>query len=145
MAEHSFGGPWTERKLKCLRDYLSAYRTIFTGNPKARYFSTWYIDAFAGTGSRTTAADTNPSSVSVPAPVFIWIDPGCGKAIAGVVVRCSPPRSSSTTFAAAELSQIQCTARWPRSGTLQAGLATRFLRSTSTALSRARCTETVPE
>jgi hypothetical protein len=38
MVEHSFGGPWTERKLKCLRDYLSAYRTIFTGNPRARYF-----------------------------------------------------------------------------------------------------------
>jgi three-Cys-motif partner protein len=57
MVEHSFGGPWTERKLKCLRDYLSAYRTIFDGNPKARYFRTWYVDAFAGTGSRTTAAD----------------------------------------------------------------------------------------
>jgi three-Cys-motif partner protein len=54
MAEHAFGGPWTERKLKCLRDYLSAYRTIFTGNEKARYFRTWYVDAFAGTGSRTT-------------------------------------------------------------------------------------------
>ena len=53
MVEHSFGGPWTERKLRCLRDYLKAYRTIFTGNQKARYFSTWYVDAFAGTGSRT--------------------------------------------------------------------------------------------
>jgi three-Cys-motif partner protein len=52
MANHSFGGPWTERKLKCLRDYLNAYRTIFTGNPKARYFRTWYVDAFAGTGTR---------------------------------------------------------------------------------------------
>ena len=58
MVELSFGGPWTERKLKCLRDYLSAYRTIFTGNPKARYFRTWYVDAFAGTGTRTTAAKT---------------------------------------------------------------------------------------
>jgi three-Cys-motif partner protein len=55
MVEHSFGGPWTERKLKCLRDYLTAYRTIFTGNAKARYFRTWYVDAFAGTGSWTTA------------------------------------------------------------------------------------------
>src|SRR6185437_12972802 len=55
MVEHSFGGPWTERKLKCLRDYLSAYRAIFTGNEKARYFRTWYVDAFAGTGSRTAA------------------------------------------------------------------------------------------
>src|SRR5215208_4586774 len=60
MVEHSFGGPWTERKLKCLRDYLNAYRTIFTGNPRARYFRTWYIDAFAGTGSRSTASAYAP-------------------------------------------------------------------------------------
>ncbi len=60
MVEHSFGGPWTERKLKCLRHYLSAYRTIFTGNERARYFRTWYVDAFAGTGSRTTSADDLP-------------------------------------------------------------------------------------
>jgi three-Cys-motif partner protein len=62
--EHSFGGPWTERKLKCLRDYLCAYRTIFTGNPRARYFHTWYVDAFAGTGSRSTAPD-NGSSLDI--------------------------------------------------------------------------------
>src|SRR5580693_5467481 len=61
MANQSFGGPWTERKLKCLRDYLNAYRTIFTGNPKARYFRTWYVDAFAGTGSRATATDNTPA------------------------------------------------------------------------------------
>ena len=60
MVERSFGGPWTERKLKCLGDYLKAYRTIFTGNPKARYFRTWYVDAFAGTGSRSTATDDAP-------------------------------------------------------------------------------------
>jgi three-Cys-motif partner protein len=65
MANQSFGGPWTERKLKCLRDYLNAYRTIFTGNPKARYFRTWYVDAFAGTGSRATAATDN-----TPAPLL---------------------------------------------------------------------------
>lgn len=57
MVDHSFGGQCTERKLKCLRHYLTAYRTIFTGNEKARYFRTWYVDAFAGTGSRTTTAD----------------------------------------------------------------------------------------
>ena len=60
MVEHSFGGPWTERKLKCLRDYLNGYRTIFTGNPRARYFRTWYVDAFAGTGSRSAAAPDAP-------------------------------------------------------------------------------------
>lgn len=53
MAEHVFGGNWTELKLARLDKYLNAYRTIFTGNPKARYFTTWYVDAFAGTGSRS--------------------------------------------------------------------------------------------
>lgn len=52
MIQHSFGGPWTEQKLDCLRNYLKAYRTIFTRNPKARRFTTWYVDAFAGTGKR---------------------------------------------------------------------------------------------
>lgn len=62
MVEQSFGGPWTERKLKCLQDYLNAYRTIFTGNPRARYFRTWYVDAFAGTGSRSTPRPSRSSS-----------------------------------------------------------------------------------
>lgn len=60
MVEHSFGGPWTERKLKCLRGYLIAYRTIFTANPRAKYFRTWYVDAFAGTGSRSTPTTDAP-------------------------------------------------------------------------------------
>jgi three-Cys-motif partner protein len=57
MAEHKFGGDWTEVKLAKLEKYLRAYRTIFSGNEKARHFKTWYVDAFAGTGSRA-----NPSS-----------------------------------------------------------------------------------
>jgi three-Cys-motif partner protein len=54
MVEFAFGGAWTEVKLGCLRKYLEAYRTIFTANSKARYFQTWYVDAFAGIGSRST-------------------------------------------------------------------------------------------
>ncbi|MBZ5666800.1 MAG: three-Cys-motif partner protein TcmP [Acidobacteriia bacterium] len=53
MSEHRFGGDWTEIKLAKLEKYLRAYRTIFSGNPRARHFRTWYVDAFAGTGSRT--------------------------------------------------------------------------------------------
>jgi three-Cys-motif partner protein len=53
MVEHTFGGDWTEVKLRCLEKYLTKYRTIFTTNPNARYFKTWYVDAFAGTGSRS--------------------------------------------------------------------------------------------
>jgi three-Cys-motif partner protein len=58
MTEHSFGGNWTEDKLTRLAKYLSAYRTIFTGNERARHFSTWYVDAFAGTGSRSSGVAT---------------------------------------------------------------------------------------
>jgi three-Cys-motif partner protein len=54
MIEHAFGGDWTEDKLRRLREYLIAYRAIFTNNPRASYFKTWYVDAFAGTGSRSS-------------------------------------------------------------------------------------------
>jgi three-Cys-motif partner protein len=50
--EHRFGGSWTEEKLARLRKYLQAYRQIFARNERARFFRTWYVDAFAGTGSR---------------------------------------------------------------------------------------------
>lgn len=57
MPEHSFGGGWTEVKLGGLRQYLLAYQKIFHANTRARFFSTWYVDAFAGTGSRFSAAE----------------------------------------------------------------------------------------
>jgi three-Cys-motif partner protein len=65
MAEHVFGGDWTEVKLARLDKYLKAYRTIFTGNVKARYFKTWYVDAFAGTGSRS-APDAPAKGAELP-------------------------------------------------------------------------------
>ena len=63
MVDHTFGGVWTERKLQCLQKYLEAYRTIFTKNPRARYFNTWYVDAFAGTGSRYTPTSLDPTGL----------------------------------------------------------------------------------
>ena len=45
-----FGGSWTQQKLQILSKYLRAYRKIFEKNPKARFFKTIYVDAFAGTG-----------------------------------------------------------------------------------------------
>jgi three-Cys-motif partner protein len=53
MKNHKFGGSWTEEKLECLKSYLGAYTTIFTGNPRAKFYTTTYVDAFAGTGYRT--------------------------------------------------------------------------------------------
>ena len=50
MPTQKFGGDWTERKLRILEDYLTAYCRIFQANPAARYFDTIYVDAFAGTG-----------------------------------------------------------------------------------------------
>jgi len=58
MIEHTFGGDWTEDKLTRLAKYLAAYRSVFTGNVKARHFTTWYVDAFAGTGSRSASEGT---------------------------------------------------------------------------------------
>lgn len=52
MTKHQFGGEWTTDKLERLRKYLCAYMTIFTKNPNAQYFTTIYVDAFAGTGHR---------------------------------------------------------------------------------------------
>jgi three-Cys-motif partner protein len=49
---HRFGGNWTNEKLERVRKYLLEYTKIFEGNERARYFTTIYVDAFAGTGSR---------------------------------------------------------------------------------------------
>src|SRR6476619_18242 len=50
---HYFGGVWTELKLEA----ISAYSKFFTGALKATDFDLWYIDPFAGTGSREEMRD----------------------------------------------------------------------------------------
>ena len=63
MTVHRFGNDaWTELKLLALDRYLVAWRTIFTGNPKAQYFKTLYVDAFAGTGSRKNPRPASPEN-----------------------------------------------------------------------------------
>jgi three-Cys-motif partner protein len=64
--EHTFGGAWTEQKLAKLKGYLEAYAKIFSQNPKAQYFDTYYVDAFAGTGSRSEAATDSKSASLFP-------------------------------------------------------------------------------
>jgi three-Cys-motif partner protein len=44
-----FGGPWTQRELGVVREYLRLYATAL----KNQSFERIYIDAFAGTGDRT--------------------------------------------------------------------------------------------
>ena len=62
---HQFGGNWTEEKLVRLRKYLSAYMTIFEKNQWARRYTTYYVDAFAGTGSRIQHSTESGSTLSL--------------------------------------------------------------------------------
>jgi len=55
----SFGGDWTEDKLKRLGKYLQAYTKIFAANQNAQFLTTVYVDAFASTGERTTDNKSN--------------------------------------------------------------------------------------
>jgi three-Cys-motif partner protein len=48
VSDQSFGGEWTESKLRSVSSYLEQYQTAL----KNQSFTTWYVDAFAGTGSR---------------------------------------------------------------------------------------------
>lgn len=64
--EHRFGGPWTQDKLGRLAKYLHAYMTIFKQNIKARYFTTYYVDAFAGIGFRTPKSRTEATLFDDP-------------------------------------------------------------------------------
>jgi three-Cys-motif partner protein len=51
---HRFGGDWTEAKLDVLAKYLKSYTTALEGKPTPEQpFRKAYIDAFAGTGTRT--------------------------------------------------------------------------------------------
>jgi len=49
--QDQFGGAWTQHKLEVLKKYLQAYTKIFAKNPRARFNSISYVDAFAGTGT----------------------------------------------------------------------------------------------
>ncbi len=57
MGPHRFGGEWTDEKLGRVAKYLAAYTKIFSANERARFFKTIYIDAFAGTGTRSDSGD----------------------------------------------------------------------------------------
>ncbi len=50
---NSFGGKWTELKLKCLEQYIKSYTTAL----KYQNFDLVYIDLFAGSGKREERTD----------------------------------------------------------------------------------------
>lgn len=51
--EHEFGGQHTEIKLELVEKYLRAYMSAL----RTKFNHLWYIDAFAGTGSRTVRVE----------------------------------------------------------------------------------------
>lgn len=51
---HKFGGAWTELKLDAVHYYLGFFTRVLHTQP----FNLWYIDAFAGSGSRTVERET---------------------------------------------------------------------------------------
>ncbi|WP_294266440.1 three-Cys-motif partner protein TcmP [uncultured Sphingomonas sp.] len=54
MSGHKFGGAWTEVKLDAISAYFEYYNNVLRTQPRLdRPFRRWYIDAFAGSGSRT--------------------------------------------------------------------------------------------
>ena len=57
---HRFGGNWTSAKLAVLAKYLAAYATALSRQP----FERWYIDAFAGSGTRLPAGEPGPAAES---------------------------------------------------------------------------------
>ena len=57
---HRFGGSWTQEKLARLSKYLSAYMRIFKKNERAQWYTTSYVDAFAGTGFRAKRRTEEP-------------------------------------------------------------------------------------
>ena len=58
---HRFGGDWTDEKLAAIGKYLSAYTTALTGK-----FKLAYIDAFAGTGYRTSRSSDEDANLIFP-------------------------------------------------------------------------------
>lgn len=56
MAAHVFGGPDTTKKLRCLQEYLQAFSVAL----RNQNFACIYIDAFAGSGSRTEVRPALP-------------------------------------------------------------------------------------
>jgi three-Cys-motif partner protein len=59
---HRFGGDWTETKLEILRRYLEGYSTAL----KKQSFKTAYIDAFAGSGYRSSEQEDEEGSLLFP-------------------------------------------------------------------------------
>lgn len=66
MIHQRFGGQWTDKKLECLRRYLMSYMRIMKGNERARFFTTNYVDAFAGSGYISNKNEESGEDIPLP-------------------------------------------------------------------------------
>jgi len=84
MDDHSFGGGWTEIKLKALSEYLQFYTAALQSQPTLENaFQTWYVDAFAGSGRRTTHVEVGGIFTDEPSRVETrMLDGSARKALA---------------------------------------------------------------
>lgn len=60
--QHRFGGPWTVEKLEVIREYLLAYTQVL----KRQRLTRLYIDAFAGTGNRSSDREREQTLFDLP-------------------------------------------------------------------------------
>lgn len=60
--QQAFGGSWTQEKLERLSGYLHAYMQIFKSQTWA---TTYYVDAFAGTGTIPSKQDAQDSQDAI--------------------------------------------------------------------------------
>ncbi|MRX37150.1 three-Cys-motif partner protein TcmP [Aminobacter sp. MDW-2] len=66
--DHEFGGQHTEIKLELVGKYLQAYMSALRG----KFDNLWYIDAFAGTGSRTVRVEASDGDLfDAPTPAAV--------------------------------------------------------------------------
>lgn len=84
MIDHEFGGQHTELKLSIIEGYLSA----FTKALRPRFKHLWYIDAFAGTGTRTVRTERQEGNL-VEAPIDEVVERRRGSAKIAIDIR--PP------------------------------------------------------
>jgi three-Cys-motif partner protein len=82
--DHEFGAQHTELKLSIVESYLK----VFTKALKPRFRQLWYIDAFAGTGSRTVRVEARDGDLfDAPVPEYVEQRRGSAQIAIDVVPR----------------------------------------------------------
>ncbi|MBR1129920.1 three-Cys-motif partner protein TcmP [Bradyrhizobium iriomotense] len=82
IADHEFGGQHTELKLSIIEGYLNAFTTAL----RPHFKNLWYVDAFAGSGTRTVRTERQGATL-VEKPVEEVVERRRGSAQIALDVR----------------------------------------------------------